>query len=45
MAQAGLTQQALRALNIPVSSADAELSSSVARSVNWCVLADSLSEE
>ena len=46
---AGLpTQHALRALNVPVSSADAEAEralNSYRPITNWCVLADSLSEE
>ena len=45
-----LTQHALRALNVPVSSADADAEAECALNsyrpiINWCVLADSLSEE
>ena len=42
-----LTQHALRALNVPVSSADAEAERALDRRpiTNWCVLVDSLSEE
>jgi len=40
------TQHALRALNVPVSSADAERALNSYRPItNWYVLADSLSEE
>ena len=42
----GLTQHALRALNVPVSSADVKAERTLNRPItNWCVLADSLSEE
>ena len=43
-----LTQHALRALNVPISSADAEAEcalNSYRPITNWCVLTDSLSEE
>ena len=43
-----LTQHALRVLNVPVFSTDAEAEralSSYRPITNWCVLADSLSEE
>jgi len=42
------TQHALRALNVPVSSADAEAEralDSYRPITNWCVLADSLTKE
>ena len=43
-----LTQHALRALNVPVSSVDAEAEralNSYRPMTNWCVLADSISED